>query len=386
MMSRKPVVLIATEVSADASMLKKRLRDEFDGVEIVTSTNPEQSVQDFEQHRPTVLILAFNTLEKAERYYLGLYRLGEIAHVLPHRTLILCSKDDLQQVYALCRKEQFDDYILFWPMNHDGLRLPMALHHALRQMQTLAQDTPTASEFAAQARRIADLETLLEKSVARGGEHLAMVGHSLRQAEADVGLALDDFSNKVLYGEHQDTLEAREGVQREFNRLKTEQIGRHFQSVASATEPLTEWVGTIQTDLTPQLAAARTLTTLAERVRPVVLVVDDDEFQHKLLARVLAETNLDLVFAASGAEALAAVRKGRPDLILMDVNLPDINGIEVTRRLKAEEPFANIPVIMITGQSDKRLVIESLKGGASDFVVKPFDKDILLDKILQRLQ
>lgn len=382
----KPVVLIATEVSADANVIKRMLRDEFDDVDFVTSTDPDQSVQDFEKHRPAVLILAFNSLEKAERYYLGLYRLGKIAHALPHRTLILCSKDDLQQVYALCRKEQFDDYVLFWPMNQDGLRLPMVLHRALHHMQVLGSGVPTAAEFAAQARRIAELESLLDQSVARGGEHVEMVGRTLKQAQADVGLALDGFSSKLLHGARADASDARDDVQRDVERLKTDEIGRHFQSVAAATRPLAEWVGTIKTDLAPQLAAARILKTLADRTHPVVLVVDDDEFQQKLLARVLASVDLDPVMASSGMEALALARKCRPDLVLMDINLPDIDGIDVMRRLKSVAEFSDIPVIMITGKSDKNLVIESLKGGASDFVVKPFDRDILLAKIQQHLQ
>ncbi|MBC7857972.1 MAG: response regulator, partial [Burkholderiaceae bacterium] len=75
------------------------------------------------------------------------------------------------------------------------------------------------------------------------------------------------------------------------------------------------------------------------------------------------------------------LRKCQPDLVLMDINLPDIDGVEVTRRLKLAEQFAGIPVIMITGQSGKDMVIESLNAGAADFVVKPFDKPTLLGKV-----
>jgi CheY-like chemotaxis protein len=112
-----------------------------------------------------------------------------------------------------------------------------------------------------------------------------------------------------------------------------------------------------------------------------VLVVDDDEFQHGLLRQLLVDVKLELVFVTSGVAAIAALCKRRPDLVLMDVDLPDTDGIETTRRIRSVQQFTNIPVIMITGNSEKGVVVESLKAGASDFVVKPFDRNSLIAKV-----
>ena len=380
-MSKGAAILVATEIVDDANLVGKLLRDEFDSVTV--STDPERAVQDFEKHRPAVLILAFNSLEKAERYYLGLYRLSTLVHALPHRTLILCDKDDLPRVYALCKKEYFDDYVLFWPMTHDAPRLPMAVHHALRQMAGTTDGVPSAAEFAAQARRIVGLQALLERSLAQGGEHIDSASHFLERAEKGIGDALDSFSRSLADGSRPDLVEIRDrtGFQREFNRLKTEEFDKHFQSVTAAVQPVRQWVGALKEELAPQLETVRALQAMVERIRPLVLVVDDDEFQHKLLGKLLGDANLEAIFAASGSEGLATLRKRRPDLVLMDFNLPDIDGVEATRRLKSVETISAIPVIMITGQSGKEVVVESLKAGASDFVVKPFDKDVLLAKV-----
>lgn len=118
---------------------------------------------------------------------------------------------------------------------------------------------------------------------------------------------------------------------------------------------------------------------------PKLLVVDDDVFQRKLLAQMLKNEGLDIVFAASGAQALTNLKKWRPDLILMDVNMPGANGLEISRRLKSDEQFASIPIIMITGQSEKDLVMESVRAGASDFLVKPFDKNMVMARIIKAL-
>ncbi|MDP1680457.1 MAG: response regulator [Burkholderiales bacterium] len=378
-MNADPRILVATAVASDADLIRELLSDEFENV--VVSTNPEHAIEDFEKQRPEVLILAFNSLEKAERYYLGLYRLSSLIHALPHRTLILCNKDDLRRVYELCKKEYFDDYILFWPMTYDATRLLMAVHHALRLMASAAM--PSGSEIAAQARRLADLEAQLDRYAAHGGQQVEAASSSLRQAERDIGAALDRFSDKLSDGSHPGLVEVkdRNGLQREINRLKVEEIEKRFRIVNAAVQPVRQWVSALKDDLTPQLESARALQSLAERFQPIVLVVEDDEFQHQILKQMLADMNLDLVFATSGTEALATLRKRRPDLILMDVGLPDIDGVETTRRLKSVEQFAKIPVVMITGHSEKAVVVESLKAGASDFAVKPFDKDVLRAKV-----
>jgi len=91
------IILIATDNAEDAKVVKQQLSNEYENVFV--STSPDLAVQDFESHRPDVLVLAFNGLEKAERYYLGLYRLSSVVHIHPHRTVILCNKDEIKRVY-----------------------------------------------------------------------------------------------------------------------------------------------------------------------------------------------------------------------------------------------------------------------------------------------
>lgn len=378
-MEKDPYILVAADDASDAYLVRKLLKDEFDNV--VVSTIPEQAIQDFEKYIPKVLILAFKTLEKAERYYLGLFRLSTKVHAIAHRTLILCHYNELQRVYELCKKEHFDDYILFWPMTNDALRLRMSVHHALRQ--TNAAGMHTAGEFAAQARRIVELESILQQSLAHGGESIEMADHSLKQAEKDIDLALDMFSRQLTDGGWSSLVDVKDsvGLQQEIVNLKVEKIEKSLRSVTAAVQPVRQWANNIKEEIAPQLGVVRDLRSLADLFPPTILVVEDDEFQIKLLKRIFLDANLDLIFAISGTEALNSLRKHRPNLILMDVNLPDIDGFEVTDRIKSVDQFADIPVIMITGHSGKNVVMRSLKAGVVDFVVKPFDKDTLLAKV-----
>lgn len=376
-----PRILVATDVVTDAELVRRLLANEFEHVHL--STNAERGVADFEQQRPDVLVLAFNTLEKAESYYLGLYRLSASIHALPHRTVILCNKDDLRRVYELCKRDYFDDYILFWPMTHDAPRLPMAVHHALRQMTTAGEQDAGLGQFAAQARRIAQLEAQLAQYAARGEQQVDEASRSLRQIEVDIGAALDGFSRRLVGGALPELVDVRDPqrLEGEFARLKREGIGPPLRSAVQAVQPVRQWVGALREDLAPQLESARALKAMADRVRPAVLIVDDEEFHRDLLAQALEGTRIEPLYAVSGTEALAILRGQRPDLILLDFELPDIDGVEVVRRIKAVEQFASIPVVMITGHSERDLVVASRKAGAADFVVKPFNRGTVLAKI-----
>lgn len=379
-------LLVATDNVTDAALVKKHLEEEF--AKVVVSTNPDAAAKDFERHRPDVLVLAFDNLEKAERYYLGLYRLCPMVQQHIHRNVILCNKDEVKRVYELCKKNYFDDYVLFWPMTYDMSRLAMAVHHALRELALLTDGGPSVAEFAAQARRLAELEGLLEQRLAEGGRHLAAADQAMEQAEQDIGTALDGFSRRLIDGALPDavTVKNATALQSEIGRLKREEVSNLFRTAAAVTAPLKAWAGDLGQASAPHRESARALGALADRVRPTVLVADDDEFQRKLMARILEAENYRVLFAGSGLEVLSLLRKTRPDLILMDVMMPDLDGVETTRRLKAVPQFAAIPVIMITGQSEKSVVAESLQAGAAGFLVKPFERDTLLAKVAQALR
>ena len=149
--------------------------------------------------------------------------------------------------------------------------------------------------------------------------------------------------------------------------------------------PLGEWINSLKQDVKPQLDAARRLGELADRVAPLILIVEDDSFQCTLLERLLDKAGYRSASAHSGGEALALLGRQQPDLILMDIDLPDLNGLQITRRLKASPSMAAIPIVMITGHSGRQVLQASLSAGAIDFLVKPFDREVLLQKLARHL-
>jgi len=308
-------ILIVTDITTDASLVKDMLNSEFDHV--FTSTDPEKLVADFVSHRPSVLVLAFNTLEKSENYYLGLYRLCEAVHQYPHRTVILCNKDELKRAYELCKKDYFDDYVLFWPMSQDSSRLLMSIHCALRELADLKADRPSAAEFAAQARHLAEQGKSLDKKVAQGDQHIEVSSRAMEQAEQKIGTALDGFSQRLISDSLSGAGAAKnaDDLKNEISRFKREEVQQNFRAAAESAQPLKQWAQELKQECAPLMESARALNAMGERVQPTVLVVDDDELQRKIVGKLLEAENYHLIFAGDGFEALNLLRKTRPDII-----------------------------------------------------------------------
>lgn len=117
-----------------------------------------------------------------------------------------------------------------------------------------------------------------------------------------------------------------------------------------------------------------------------ILIVDDYPANVKLLERNLRAAGYETSSAADGEEALDKVAADRPDLILLDIMLPKIDGFEVCQRLRANEATAVIPIIMITALKETEDRIRGLEAGADDFISKPFDRGELLARVKSLLQ
>ncbi len=114
---------------------------------------------------------------------------------------------------------------------------------------------------------------------------------------------------------------------------------------------------------------------------PRILLVEDDELNRDSLRRLLRRRGYDILLAVDGEEALVMARTERPDVILMDMRLPGIDGWEATRRLKADPETRAIPIVALTAHAMAGDRDQSLAAGCDDHDTKPIDLDRLLPKI-----
>jgi two-component system alkaline phosphatase synthesis response regulator PhoP len=109
-----------------------------------------------------------------------------------------------------------------------------------------------------------------------------------------------------------------------------------------------------------------------------VLVVEDEQDISELIRYNLDREGFSVVETASGEEGIEAARKNRPDLVLLDLMLPGVDGLEVCRRLKGDPSTNTIPIIMVTARGEEADVVTGLELGADDYVTKPFSPRVLV--------
>ncbi len=114
-----------------------------------------------------------------------------------------------------------------------------------------------------------------------------------------------------------------------------------------------------------------------------ILVVDDDASLAEMLQMVLRQEGFETVWCPTGDDALDVYRESQPDLVLLDLMLPGLDGVAVCRRLRAE---SGVPIVMLTAKSDTTDVVDGLEAGADDYVAKPFKPRELVARIWTRLR
>ena len=112
-----------------------------------------------------------------------------------------------------------------------------------------------------------------------------------------------------------------------------------------------------------------------------ILVVDDVPANIKLLEAKLSSEYYDVVTAKDGPEAIELTKKRKPDLVLLDVMMPGMDGFEVCRKLKEDAEVSHIPIVMVTALSEKSDRLKGLEAGADDFITKPLNDMALFSRV-----
>src|SRR5215510_3451594 len=122
------------------------------------------------------------------------------------------------------------------------------------------------------------------------------------------------------------------------------------------------------------------------REPPRILIVDDQPVNVDILQTRLAVHGYELLTAADGEEALAVARTQRPDLILLDIMMPKMDGLQVCRLLKGDATLPFMPIIMVTAKADTKDIIAGLEVGADEYLSKPVDQAALVARVKSMLR
>lgn len=115
----------------------------------------------------------------------------------------------------------------------------------------------------------------------------------------------------------------------------------------------------------------------------LILVVDDAAFMRMRLKTVLSQEGHQVIEAANGSEAVALYEQHRPDMVMMDITMPEMDGIAALRAIREKDP--NAKVVMVSALGQESTVIEAIKSGAKDFIVKPFQPERILQVVAKQV-
>lgn len=114
---------------------------------------------------------------------------------------------------------------------------------------------------------------------------------------------------------------------------------------------------------------------------PRVLIVEDDPLIARIVEIKLENRGYQVIRASDGQEGLEAIRQHKPDVVLLDVMMPVMDGYQVLRILRGEAEFTSLPVIMLTAKGQERDIMSGLKEGATDYIVKPFSPSEVVERV-----
>lgn len=120
---------------------------------------------------------------------------------------------------------------------------------------------------------------------------------------------------------------------------------------------------------------------ISDQSHKQVLVVDDDQFQHSVLRKLLLAEHFEIRFAENGSDGLELMRRFKFDLVLLDLMMPGMSGLDVMKYLRGHPEEVSAPIIVISGEHEKEVVVECLSLGAAGYIVKPYTHKVLLEKI-----
>lgn len=125
---------------------------------------------------------------------------------------------------------------------------------------------------------------------------------------------------------------------------------------------------------------------ITERKNPLLLVVDDDIVIRTMLMKALQKQGFDIIEAPNGAEGIELFRQHRPDLVLLDVLMPMMNGFDACQQMRVIDPECTVPIIMLTGLDDVTSVDKSFDAGATDFISKPINWSLFTQRVRYALK
>lgn len=296
--------------------------------------------------------------------------------------VLLCKKQELREAYELCDTGAFDNYVLFRPI-YDPFRLQLAIRSGLRYRRAQLNIEALRADMRAVGGNANQLDELNQSLEDRSRELVRRTRDRLEEIGADIGQQVEAVSRDLGPPPGRDVPPDWIGhIRDSLRQLGTEALRGHISVASDEFESwVVEWV---DEHVTRQAGVVGTLQdTCADALRraATILLVEDEPFSARVTEAMLARHGYQVVWASSGAEAIRQASSALPQLILLDLVLPDFGGDEVVRRLREYPQLRNVPVIVLSGVAEKATVENLVRLGIDGYQIKPPQEDRLVSQV-----
>lgn len=377
-MKKNNEILLVSDSRDELENIQSLLRFEF-GILLQTNTE-KQAISMFKQYHPSLLILAFEHVNDAERFYLSLYQHDENIATAPHKTLILCRGQESKLAYELCANGIMDDYVADRPM-FDPYRLRLSVSQAIKSHGSDRSSYWLAKQLDKAVKDLKKMQSFIQVKLISGGnvhQNTIDIFNSFSSKLANDLKALESNVSPLFSKSNNDNTGS-EAVGGFFNQFYDQTISSGTHKVVEQIKDEGHWHKEIAKETKVQLDSA-----LEEhnKEKPLeVMLVDDDDMYREIMTSMLGGENIHVLGISDGRAAIRQLDSYKPDVILLDYNMPGLDGITVLTHIKTVPDFKNIPVIMLTGDSSREVVSGSKRAGADEYLIKPSDRKTILSKI-----
>lgn len=338
----------------------------------------------FTEKQPAVLILAFLEIEKAERFYLTLFRQCSQIQNIPHQTLVLCKNTEAEHAFSLCLSGTVDDYVVNRPL-YDLFRLRLSVRQALDRRLVHQQSTGLSRQLAGIGKDLHWLDDYVGKALASGERRYQDTLQAFNDYNRHLGNHLSQLENSLSEPApgHAVPMLDRSVLSQQFDQVRRKAMGLEAHQVQQYLRESGTWLKQFSESYREHLKPLR--RGPFPPPLPEVMIVEDDPVYREILDTMLHDAGFRTVHAANGEEALAGLNRRRPDIMLLDYRMPGLDGIATLKRMKSDANLRAVPVIMLSAISEKDVVSKSIQIGAMGFIVKPGDRQTILGKIMAHL-
>lgn len=374
------ILLVGDE--SDAVSETQALIKDING-KLTTISDPDQIVTTFDDIEPQVLLLVSMDVGKAERYYLNLYRNSHKIQTTVHNTLLVCKAKDAEIAYQLCLRKVFDDYVVIRPL-FDPFRLTISIRNMLAAQKTLDISSELQQRMVGIRNSTAAKDRIIQQALTQG----TRVSAQLVQSEEQLNQLIEKKIQAIA--EHMSSY-AFDGVIQVIDQAALSEKLSHFGHKILAGEisgaikkpqiALNELLKDSRTSYDAQSQVSSDLNAWLNSIPPRILIVDDDPIILMALSSMLSNEGFEVLSAANATEGLRAATQFRPTLILLDYEMPEMTGLDFIAKAKALPHLCQIPIIMLTGHTERSVVQQTITAGVSDYMVKSSPKEVILQKL-----